>query len=526
MPQMPPPRRREGPAVPRRAPLTGALVATLLVALAVPAIGARPVPPYAPGYPMLFPRPVEIRPRAGTLVAADLDRDGRTELVATIPAGLITVIDAGVVRPGWPRRFTNLPSPAYPVGRPGVGDLDGDGIDEIVVCVSAGPWPRRAILMALGADGRDLPGWPVEIPSGGAGGGCAAGATLVADLDGDGRAEVARALLGGALVLEGNGLPRSGWPWSVPHDGAWPARAINADPIAADVDGDGRSDLILVESGYQPRLFALDAGGRLLPHFPATLAEVVDRQAPAAADLDDDGAAEMVQATLPYEAFEGMRQAPPHPIDLAPPEALARVPHPIPVGGPAPVPVRAGTPPPAPEVPAALHLLRFDASETPGWPLPLGAGAARGAQVARLDGETLPTILQEDGDRLAGYDAAGFPRRGFPIELRNLPQRIDARQDSRWTVTDFDGDGRTDFLRALGFVAAGNAALRIVGLRPPGAPLRGFPISCDGLLPESDLVAADLDGDGAQDLALLVGEGTNGGWRLLVWSGESRRSGP
>jgi hypothetical protein len=173
-------------------------------------------------------------------------------------------------------------------------------------------------------------------------------------------------------------------------------------------------------------------------------------------------------------------------------------------------------------VPAALHQLRFDASETPGWPLPLGAGAARGAQIVRLDGETLSTILQEDGDRLAGYDVSGAPRPGFPIALRSLPQKFDARQDSRWTVTDFDGDGRTDFLRAIGFVTAGSATLRIVGLRPPGAPLRGFPFSCDGLLPESDLVAADLDGDGAQDLALLVGEGTNGGWRLLVWSAGGR----
>ncbi len=521
MPHTSPPRRREGPALPRRAPLIGALVATLLLAPSFPAIGARPVPSYAPGYPMLFPRPVEIRPRSGSLVAADLDRDGRTELVAAIPAGLITLIEAGVVRGGWPRRFTDLPSPAYPVGRPGVGDLDGDGIDEIVVCVSAGPWPRRAILMALRADGSDLPGWPVEIASGGAGGGCAAGATLVADLDGDGRAEVARALLGGALVLEGDGLPRPGWPWSVPRDGGWPSRAINADPIAADVDGDGHPELILVESGYQPRLFALDADGRLLPHFPATLAEVVDRQAPAAADLDDDGAAEMVQATLPFDGLDAFRQ-PPRPIDLTLPEALPRFGHAGLVVAPTPGPIRAAASSPAPEVPAALHLLRFDASETPGWPLPLGAGAARGAQIARLDGETLPTILQEDGDRLVGYDVSGAPRPGFPIALRSLPQKVDARQDTRWTVTDFDGDGRTDFLRALGFVEAGNATLRIVGLHPPGTPLRGFPFAYAGLLPESDLVAADLDGDGAQDLALLVGEGTNGGWRLLVWCADSR----
>ena len=497
----PPSRRREVAAA-----IAAAVLAPLLL-VAAPASAARPVPPYAPGYPMLFPRPVEIRPRGGALLAADLDHDGQAELVASIPSGLITVIDAGTTRAGWPRRFTTLPSPAYPVGRPGVGDLDGDGVDEIVLCVSSGAWPRHATLFALDAGGGDHPGWPVEIPAGGAGGGCAAGATLVADLDGDGRAEVVRALLGGAIVIEGDGRARPGWPWRVPPDGAAPARAINADPVAADLDADGRPEILLVESGFQPRLFALDAGGGLLRNFPARLAEVVDRQAPAAADLDADGAAEMVQATLPFDGLASGAGRP-RPKTTPWPEASA---------------ARAAAPAPGPEVPAALHLLRFDGTEGTGWPLPLGGGASRGAQIARLDDETGFTILQEDGDRLDGFDAAGIPRRAFPIVIHSLPQKVDARQDSRWTVGDVDGDGRSDFLRAVGFIAAGNASLRILGLHPPGAPLRGFPFSYDGLLPESDLVAADLDGDGLADLALLVGEGTNGGWRLLAWNGIDRR---
>jgi hypothetical protein len=280
----------------------------------------------------------------------------------------------------------------------------------------------------------------------------------VADLDGDGRAEVLRAEGAAVYALDGAGMPLQGWPWLAPPDALGRARPINADPSVTDLDGDGRREIVVVESGYEPRLFALDAAGVLMTPFPLRLAQVVDRQTPSTIDLDRDGRSEIVQATLPYmgDLFA-----------LSPPSSLERIASLARPTLDAPAP----QPEPMPLVPAALLALRLDGSAAPGWPQLLGDGAAGGAVVA-----------------------------------------------------DLDGDGRLDLLRISGFLESGLASLRVIGLQVPGGDPRGYPFTVDGVLPSSEAVAIDLNGDRVPEVAVLASEGTYGGWRLLVWDvGSGRR---
>jgi len=486
------------------APALGRAAAALALIVTAAAIaraaGPRLGPPYAPGFPHLFPRTTDIRPREGALVAADLDHDGSVELIASVPSGVLTVVGTnGLDRAGWPRRFGVLPQPAWPAGRPGVGDLDGDGLDEIVTCVNADAPAHRRFLVALRADGGDVPGWPVELLATGAGGGCSPGATVIVDLDGDGYGDVVRAEGAAVYAFNGFGLSLPGWPWQAPPDASGRARPINADPIAADLDGDGRPEIVVVESGYGARLFAVDAGGRMVTHFPVPLGQVVDRQAPAATDIDGDGRSEIVQATLPFDgdfvAATGSRQT-----------AVGRAPPRMESTGPGPM------------VPASLHVLRFDGAAAPGWPLPLGDGAAYGALVADLEGLGRPSILQGEGDLVDGYDGLGRTLRGFPVVVRGLPRGAEARIDTPWSATDLDGDGDVDLLRVSGFLEAGAASLRVIGLHLPAGPARGYPFMVTGILPSSQVVATDLTGDGIPEVVILASEETNGGWRLLAWN--------
>jgi hypothetical protein len=498
---------REEPA--RRLVVAGCL-AVLALLPAAPASGRKSsgslpgkipnAPPYLAGFPIPFPRASDYRPQDGAVVAADLEGSGRMSLVVSIPSGIVTVIrHDGSVAPGWPRDFAALPAPAYPVGAAAIGDLDGDGSPEVVLCVEAGLSPRHNFLYAFRADGSDLPGWPIEILSGANPYySCSPSGALLVDLDGDGRPEVIHAMNPGEVqVFRGDGVALPGWPFRAGPDALGHHRGINADLAAADLDGDGRPEVILVETGYQPRLLAVSGNGAIARGFPIVLPEVVDRQAPAAADLNGDGTPELVQATLPFDGI--MLDGP------TPGTATTFAPAVPPASGDVPVP-------------GELHVLRADGSAAPGWPLPLSTGAPWGALAADLDGDGRPEILQQDGDLLYAFDPGGAVLPRFPITLRRDFVRSDATQYSPWIVVDLDGDRRPDLLQVRTDLYAGSSYLRVFGLRATGDPLRGYPFEADGLSAASRPITTDLDGDGANDLVLLAAGGSGGSYSLLAWN--------
>lgn len=445
-------------------------------------------PPYASGFPIPFPQTVDYRPRQGSVQAVDMDRDGRRDLIVSIPNGQILVLRPDGTRlPGWPRTFMDLPQPAYPVGEPAIGDLDGDGSPDIVTCVVSGTPMRRNFLYALRANGADLPGWPIELRSAGSEYyTCSNVPTLMADLTGDGGLEVIRGMNRGAiLAFKADGSPLPGWPVRLGPDHDGRIREVNADMATADLDGDGRKELIFVESSLAPRLAVVGGDGRMLPGFPKWLTEIVDQQAPACADLNGDGRLEMVQATLPFQG-----------------DVIEPVPEPSPGG---------------PLVPAAVHVIRADGSSFPGWPRLLQAGAPWGSVVTDLNSDGLMDILQQDGDELLGLDEEGNVLQGFPVAAHRQFVRSQFLEATPWVVGDLNGDRRPDLLQVVSNQYAGSSFLRIHGLRGTGQPIRGFPFDAPGLLAASRPILTDLDDDGVNDLVMLGSYGGNGGWSLAAW---------
>lgn len=181
--------------------------------------------------------------------------DGTRALVAHGIAGVVTLV--GVDSEDLDERSfiasaygdgTNVSDPsAFPlINTPSVGDLDGDGVLDVVTTgTGAGfllakendgqrlPWDH-AVGAWSGADGSMFPGFPrvlEDIPF--------FQNPAVADLDGDGRMEVVTGT--GGFVLHAwnlDGDQPAGWPKGV---GQW----IIASPAVGDVDGDGFLDVVV-----------------------------------------------------------------------------------------------------------------------------------------------------------------------------------------------------------------------------------------------------------------------------------------
>lgn len=339
-----------------------------------------------------------------TPAVGDLDGDGKAEIVfASWPGTIYAINSKGQDLPGWPQRLPLVPScPLAPTRGPAercadtrhrwargtasapvLADLDGDGRLEIVLTSFDGR------LWALSAGGAIRPGFPVELADR-----RLLSTPAVVDLTGDGAPEIV-AGASAMFAVDANGATLPGWPIAIEGRALAPLSA-EASAVSADLDGDGRADLVLSGDTKSPRVLASG---------PATLSEDPNFAAffgsPAIGDMDQDGVPDVVLSGGP--------------------PSLAAV-------------FQGSSPTPRPE---SLHRVAIFSGRTgqPIGALPVEDFASLGDHaIADVSGDEYPEIITGTGGYLLhAADACGREAKGFPKNTNGWLAGTAA-------VGDIDGD--------------------------------------------------------------------------------------
>lgn len=249
------------------------------------------------------------------IATGDIDGDGKQEIVIgfgpvpgnpSIPGGFFQVLDDDYSPLAWGRVQNDAYNQANGETWPACGDLDGDGVDEIVIGMGRGGYGKIEIF-DYGSAGPVHRMWTgVSWSAYNAGSGEARPAC--GDIDGDGRDEI----IIGLAPIPSDPLRPNGFFVVLDHDGshlAW-GRIQNPEyndangesrPACADLDGDGMDEIVMgLGAGGDGYFEIFDYAAGQIVH--RTSQQVIlddpegryDEIRPACGDLDGDGRDEIL----------------------------------------------------------------------------------------------------------------------------------------------------------------------------------------------------------------------------------------
>ncbi|MHB8799704.1 MAG: IPT/TIG domain-containing protein [Thermoanaerobaculia bacterium] len=338
-------------------------------------------------------------------VLANLGFGGKKSIVfgtsGTLPAGspggvptaggwLVVVNADGTIPSGFP---VQLPAE---VNTPAVGDLNGDGVGDVIVVGYGGNYGGSAFpggIRAYNTNGTlrwdrlgldfNSDGVPDPVYA----------TPAIADVDGDGTPEVSWGGFDGWVYLAdlSTGANESGWPLFMKD-------TIYSSPALHDLNGDGKREIIIgvdahagdvVLGAATPDggcLWALTSTGARVPGFPYCTSMVI-WSAPAVGDIDGDGKPEIVFGTGDCTVANGC--------------------------------VASGNY----VYTHKVYAIETNGTNTPGWPVSVdgevGSRSGNGAAPALgdLDGDSLPDVVAVDSPPTAGGVSKVYAWKGNGTQL-------------------------------------------------------------------------------------------------------------
>lgn len=436
---------------------------------------------------LLFVAPTRMLEMSVTGAGAEIPG---VEEVREVEVLMPTYPEAGLsVMPGWPK------SVQYSTFSPNRGvalaDLNGDGRQEVIVSTYN---PHRVYVWRY--DGSDYPGWPNSLGTG------VQYAASVGDVDGDGNLDIAvgtrvfSAGSGPVHLFDRDGNLKPGWPFRG-HGGSF-----NSAPTLADVTGDGRLEVIVLERDWpEGYLWVVRYDGTPLPGWPCTLDHVPATSA-AVADLDGDGNVEIIAAS--YNSLYVLQ---------ADGEMRPGWPQTMPDGrnwsyqSPALADLSGDD---TLEIVTAMHqqgggayVFRHDGTMQTGWPRPYTRWTYCPPTVADLyrDGDLrvlcgVSGVVSGQADVLYAYDDGGSTLPGFPY-------RGAGGCEPNLTVADITGDGRMEVLITSNRITSADSLGYIYALRDDGSMVPGFPLRPWGFTYLNGPNVADVNGNGMMDIVAV-----------------------
>jgi len=365
---------------------------------------------------------------------------------------------------------------------PAVADIDGDGRDEIAVCV------KDCRVFLLGPNGKTLPGWPVETAA------TTAQGAVMEDIDGDGEYEIVASTIDGLLHMwREDGSAVEGWPVDLGGSASSPPEIIGSPSTGA------LSILVAVQPGVVHLLSpdGVDREGwpKVLPY--PSITWNIDRHATTTADLDGDGSPEVLHLTSHPAVLFAWH------LDGADCHGFPR---PAGEGDGIGIAVDDRAAPRRIACVTVEELSLFDLRSggttrirPPGWGEQFIAAPSFVSSGDSAGGNPVLLFTAGNMDSVCLWDLDGRPHAGWPIELDGFIYGIPETEERHEVngppiMADVDGDGRQEII-------LGGYDHHLYCFETDGTPVPGWPVVLEDFIIQG-LALAQLDGVGEKELVV------------------------